>query len=680
MKSVNIEKSANNKDYRKLTPGEREQLIIQGCSSDNWDQIEVVHNFSPENIQKSKFTGLVKLGIFHDEVNLFGGVKFKTGVYNSWLNNVTVGDNTLIHNVRSYISNYTIESRVVIHNVNIIAVDGESTFGNGIRVRAINEDGGRAIPIYDHLSTHIAYILALYRHRRDLISIIEALVAEYVEYIRSGTGVVKSGTTIVDCDSIKNVRIGNATRLEGVKKLINGSINSCYDDPVLIGDSVIMENFIVSSGSKITDGTLISNCFVGQGCLLDKQYSAVESLFFANCQGFHGEASSVFAGPYTVTHHKSTLLIAGIFSFLNAGSGSNQSNHLYKLGPLHQGVIERGVKTTSDSYLLWPSHIGAFSLVMGRHYKNNDTSDFPFSYLIESNDESILVPAINLKSVGTIRDSKKWPVRDVRNDPNLLDHINFNLLSPYTAQKMINGKRILEKLKVDGEVTEAGYRYNRMLIRANSLDRAISLYDLAIVKFLGNSLITRLQGLKYESDEEIHKALEPDTPVGSGRWVDLSGLITPLEALEELFKSVECGNITSIEEINAMLANIHRNYYSYEWTWSFETLKKYSGLDMSDIRADQLMEFIERWRSSVLEIDRYLYEDARKEFSLLKMTGFGVDGTEWEKHLDFESVRGEFETNPMVKSIEDHMKTKDALGQEIISLLQGVKSNVNEKK
>ena len=58
-----------------------------------------------------------------------------------------------------------------------------------------------------------------------------------------------------------------------------------------------------------------------------------------------------FAGPYKVTHHKSTLLIAGMFSFMNAGSGSNQSNHMYKLGPIHQGTLERGAKTTSDSYI-----------------------------------------------------------------------------------------------------------------------------------------------------------------------------------------------------------------------------------------------------------------------------------------------------------------------------------------
>ena len=53
-----------------------------------------------------------------------------------------------------------------------------------------------------------------------------------------------------------------------------------------------------------------------------------------------------------MTHHKSTLLIAGLFSFMNAGSGSNQSNHMYKLGPIHQGILERGAKTSSDSYIL----------------------------------------------------------------------------------------------------------------------------------------------------------------------------------------------------------------------------------------------------------------------------------------------------------------------------------------
>ena len=104
---------------------------------------------------------------------------------------------------------------------------------------------------------------------------------------------------------------------------------------------------------------------------------------------------------------------------------------MYKLGPIHQGIVERGSKTTSDSYVLWPAKIGAFSLVMGRHVRHPDTSKLPFSYLIEKGSESYLVPGVNLKSVGTIRDALKWPKRDNRKDPEHLDMVNFNLLSPY---------------------------------------------------------------------------------------------------------------------------------------------------------------------------------------------------------------------------------------------------------
>ena len=659
--------------YRKLSSEEIGQLIMQGCTCDNWDLVEADRRFVTDNIRNTHFSGHIRLGAFEKEVELFGAVSFRTGIYNAWLHNCSVGDNALIHNIGSYISNYNIEQDVIIHNVNLIAVSERTSFGNGIRVKAINEEGGREVSIYDHLTTHIAYVLSMYRHRSKLVKVIENLIKDYVEYISDSRGTVARGAVIINCGSIKNTRIGPAAHLEGVQRLNNGSINSAFEDPVHIGEGVIMDDFIVCSGSEINDATLISRCFIGQGCILDKHYSAVDSLFFANCRGFHGEACSIFAGPYTVTHHKSTLLIAGMYSFLNAGSGSNQSNHLYKLGPIHQGVIERGVKTTSDSYLLWPSHVGAFSLVMGRHYKHSDTSQFPFSYLIESNDESILVPAINLKSIGTIRDSKKWPRRDGRKGPNKLDQINFNLLSPYTVQKMIAGREILLNIKkASGDDAEV-YTWQRMKIQKHALDRGIHLYELAIYKFFGNSLITRLQQQQFTDMESLRKALEKDTPVGADRWVDLSGLICPAEALESLLTSIEEKKIGTMEEINSYFISIHNNYYNYEWSWVYDAFRSFTGRDIMSLSIDELVEVIEKWLDSVLKIDQYLWEDASKEFSLLKRTGFGIDGEAADKDLDFESVRGEFETNPMVISIKEHMNTKQKLGEGIISGLKSLK-------
>ncbi len=227
---------------------------------------------------------------------------------------------------------------------------------------------------------------------------------------------------------------------------------------------------------------------------------------------------------------------------MNAGSGSNQSNHMYKLGPIHQGIMERGSKTTSDSYVLWPARIGPYTLVMGRHYKNMDTSSLPFSYLIESNDESILVPGINLRSVGTIRDAQKWPVRDRRKDPVKLDQVNFNLLSPYTIRKMIEGRDLLNKLKSVSGTVSSSYTYNNMMIKGASLERGIELYQTGINKFLGNSLIKRLENINFRDNAELRKRLAPDQLLGKGEWVDLAGLIAPKQAVSTLLDDIESGS------------------------------------------------------------------------------------------------------------------------------------------
>ncbi len=380
------------KKYRELAISEVDSLKRNGCSC----TIGIGSGFRRGSIRTDAlnviFSGDIKLGLFNEPFIDESGVSIPSGILNARLHNCTIGSNVIINNIGDYIANYNIEDKVVIKNCGKIHTEGITSFGNGIKIAVLNETGARAVKMWDRLSAHEAYIIALYRHRSNAIVKMEQMVDKYASAHSSGTGTIGLGSRIFSCSSIRNVKIGPFSHIEGAMTLNEGSVNSCSDDPVFIGPGVIMEHFIVCSGSIVTESTLIDKCFIGQGCVLAKHYSAENSLFFANCGGYHGEACSVFAGPYTVTHHKSTLLIAGIFSFMNAGSGSNQSNHMYKLGPIHQGIMERGSKTTSDSYLLWPARIGPFTLVMGRHYKNLDTSSLPFSYLIESNDESILSP------------------------------------------------------------------------------------------------------------------------------------------------------------------------------------------------------------------------------------------------------------------------------------------------
>ena len=660
-------------EYRQLTTQEIEQLKSQGCSAEDWDRVLVADGFNPKYVRFSRFSGDIRLGVFEVGFDLPGGIHKHSGLYNTTLHNVQVGNNTCIEDVGNYIANYHIGDNSFIGNIDSIIVDGVTSFGNGVEAAVLNETGGREVPFYDRLSAQQAYILALYRYRPALVDKIKALIGEYVESVKADFGTIGDNVTIMDTGTIRNVKIGDNCVIEGASRLKNGSINSNASAPVHIGEGVIADDFIIGSGSSVDDNVTLERCFIGQACIMGHSYSASDSLFFSNCHEENGEACAIFAGPYTVTHHKSTLLIAGMFSFMNAGSGSNQSNHMYKLGPIHQGILERGAKTASDSYVLWPAKVGAFSLVMGRHTAHMDTSNLPYSYLLEDKASSYIAPGANIKSVGTIRDAMKWPRRDKRKDPDKLDYINFNILSPYTMQKVLKGIEILRSLRRSFGPDIAEYPYQGGWIRSSSLNKGLNYYSIILDKFLGNSLVSRIGKSKAETWEELLKDLRPDSEIGLGSWVDVSGLICPKNALDPFLDQVEEGVVSGVDALDEFFSMIYSEYYSYEWTWAYDIIRKYYGVSLDNVSPKDVLDLIARWKEAVVGLDNLLYEDAKKEFSLSFMTSFGEDGDQETRLKDFEQVRGsDFEGNPFVQMVKNHIKEKTALYESTVQRIKKV--------
>lgn len=656
--------------YRSLTEHEIQILISNTCNSDSWETIYVSNDFDPSRCKNTVFSGDVYIGSQKGYCVQDCGLKLPTGISNARIHNCQIGDEVLINNVHSYIANYRIGSHTRIENVDTIAVIQSSSFGNGTTVSVLNETGGREVLITDLLTAQSAYMMAMYRHDALLTKRLKEISQAYADSVESNVGSIGEHVTITGTNVIEDVKIGDAAVIRGATYLKNGSINSNHEAPVKAGFNVVCRDFIMSSGSSVLDGSTVSHCFLGQGTHLSHLFSAHDSLFFANCRGENGEACAVFAGPYTVTMHKSSLLIAGLFSFLNAGSGSNQSNHLYKLGPIHQGVVERGSKTTSDSYILWPSKVGPFTLVMGRHVHNIDSSAFPFSYLIEENNETLLVPGVNLRSVGTIRDAKKWPSRDMRTDPNKLDNINFNLLSPFTVGKMLSGTKKLRKLKDLLGSEGKTYVYHDMKIRSGALEKGLKYYRMGINKFIGNSIIKQLENCPCNSDEEVIEALKPKHHDGDGKWVDVCGMIAPLKQIELLIEDLKSAKINDLHAYNERMQQIHNRYYDLEWCWAYNTLLDWYKLKPEDLNRSMVAKIIEEWMDSVITLDKLLYDDAKKEFELHSRVGFGIDLPGQRKNEDFEMVRGDFENNPFVMDVLDHINKKRALGMDMLKRLE----------
>jgi hypothetical protein len=659
--------------HRPLTKEEVSILLSQNCSSDNWKDITVKEGFWPVNIRNTRFEGNIKLGIYSGTIEVEKKINRPYGIYNSLISNCEIGDHVYISDVKD-LSNYIIKDNVAVSNVGSMVVNGETTFGNGTEIEVLNEAGGRELPIYDRLSAQIGYLTVLYRHDKDFTNGMLQLIREYCESKRSNHGLVQTGARILNSQIIRNVSVGSYATISGAALLEEGTICSCNEAPSFIGIGVVARNFIILSGSTVDEGTVLARSFVGQGVKMGKQFSAEGSVFFANCEAFHGEACSLFAGPYTVTHHKSTLMIATVASFFNAGSGTNQSNHMYKLGPLHQGILERGSKTGSFSYLLLPCHIGAYSVVMGKHYANFDTSDFPFSYITEEKGKSELTPAMNLFTVGTRRDCDKWPTRDRRKGRDKLDLIHFSLFNPYIAGKVINAISILNELSEKTDQKQEYINYKGIAINRLLLKTTRKYYEMAIKIYLGKEVVQRIRGLARNSSiSDLRSMLEVQGTEGSGKWVDISGLFSPAGKIDELVDSVKTGKLRSLDGLQENLESIYNNYDRYAWDWCSIQISRQTGEKLENIPVGDLIQIITDWKTNAVKLNNMILKDAEKEFDAGSKIGFGIDGDTNTKENDFQNVRGKYDSNKFVTSLQKESKDIEEEASMLSAILESLK-------
>jgi len=650
--------------YRKLTNDQIGTLQAQGCHAGDWQAVEVAEPFDPGRIQRVHFSGPVRIGAQAGHLTFAGGLTRPAGLCDSAIHNCTIGRDVCISAVGN-LGNYDVGDGAVIANVGTLVTEGETAFGNGTRIDILNEGGGRPLTIFDRLSAQIAYLMVLYRHDAAMIERLEGLVDAYVATKRSATGRIAPGSRIENCTTVVNVSVGPHVRIAGALRLREGTIVGCQADPTVVGAGVVAEEFIILSGSRVEDAAILAHCFVGQGVRIGKQFSAENSAFFANCEGFHGEACSVFAGPYTVTHHKSTLMIAGLFSFYNAGSATNQSNHMYKLGPVHQGILMRGAKTSSSSYVLWPSRVGPFNVVVGKHMANFDTATLPFSYVNAEDDRTTVIPAMNLSTVGTRRDSAKWPARDRRQGDDTLDLVNFDLFSPYIVKLTADGIDALTELKANTPKEKRAVVYRGARIARVLLRKGIRDYQVVVRLFLGECVAGLLESC--EGPAEARQRLAAMEGADLATWVDLAGMLAPGPAVEALLEALAEGHVPDIDSLLVRLGEIHAAYDEAKLRWCAAFLAEREGIDLAAVTDEQLATIVTDWRDAALKLNKLILLDARKEFDPFSKTGFGIDGDDDVAEADFQAVRGTLDDNAFVRGLHDEARQIAARAEALLA-------------
>lgn len=542
--------------YRSLTDEEIMQLEDQNCRASDWTTIYVSYDFSAHDIRRVKFDGEIYIG-----------------------------------------------DRVTMEDVGIVRTTEGATYGEGTPVSVLNEAGDENIILFSGLTSQLAALMVHHCNDKQFMTALRGLIADRVrEQMPSGT-TIGSGVTISNCRELTNVNIGDDCELYGVSRMVDCTLCSTTEASIYVGDDVICDNVIILAGSSISDGARLYNSFVGEACHVGRGFTSEASLFFANSHADNGEACAALCGPYSVTHHKASLLIGGEYSFYNAGSATNFSNHAYKMGPIHYGTLSRGTKTASGSHILWPARIGAFSMVMGKVENHPDTMALPFSYIISSNGSTYIVPGRNLATVGTYRDIMKWPKRDRRANDVRRSHICFDWLSPYSIEQVLKGRQELQNLLREQGENAASYNFGTSVIKNSALKKGLKAYDLAIRMYMGAAM---------EKHGTNH--LLPSSSIGAGHWVDLLGEMLPESEELQIIDDVCTGTANKLIDVEKALDKAYDKYEDYAWTWAYSAICDYYGLEQ--LTETDTERIINDGKQAHEEWLRAIRNDAEREFQL----------------------------------------------------------------
>ena len=591
---------------RLLSEQEINILELNGCQAEDWTAVSVSEDFTPDYLHNVMFYGDVSLGVFERTIEVSPGFSKHSGIRNATLRNVTIGDNCLIENIGNYINNYAIGANCYISNVCVMETIEGATFGQGNVVSVLNEVGEGNVILFSDLNSQLAAFMVKHFSDKELKENIRQLIKTDIENKAPERGQIGSNVKIVNTKEITNCVINDLCEVNGASRLSDCTLLGSVHGNVYVGTGVIIENSIIAEGSSVINSVKIQDCFVGEACQLSNGFTASASVFFANSYMSNGEACAAFCGPFTASHHKSSLLIGGMFSFYNAGSATNFSNHAYKMGPMHWGILERGSKTASGAYLLMPATLGSFSVCFGKLMHHPNTRNLPFAYLIADGDKMFLIPGRNITTVGLYRDIKKWPKRDLRAPENRKSIVNFDWLSPFSVGEILKGKKILESLREVTGDNVSQYLYHEYIIPATSLHKGIKYYDIALRIYMG-AVLKRV----LKRDPAI---TPPSTQIGIGDWDDLSGLLLPVSEEDRIVKDMREGNIETIQQLLDRFEEINNNYREYQWAWTYSVICDYYGISEITLEdANRIHEdYIRARRSWIAEIKK----DAEKEYAM----------------------------------------------------------------
>ena len=468
-------------EKRHLTSQEISLLIQNRNVASNWQNIYVSSRngeFNPNQIIQCNFSGFVVIGSLCKATLKYHDLELPTGIYNSSLYNVSLGDDCSVINV-SYLSNYRIGNRVILFNIQEMSCTLHSKFGEGllkegesesnrIWIGVGNENGNRSVLPFEQMIAADAYLWSRYREDKLLMQRFIELT-EFGKSKKNDTfGIVEDDAVIKNSAIIKDVKVGKNAYIKGALKLKNLTVLSSPDEQSQIGEGVEMVNGIMGYGCHVFYQAIAVRFVIGRNCQLKYGARLLNSVLGDNSTVSCCELLNNLIFPFHEQHHNSSFLIAStVMGQSNIASAATIGSNHNSRSPDCEMIAGRGFWPGLCSDLKFDSKFASFVLLAKGSYTNELNINYPFS-LVAPADESgkiHIIPSYwflyNMFAIA--RNKSKFTARDKRFIK--VQNIETNPFAPDTMQEIIVAlERIIELtksyLKSDDKTCEKNTTYN----------------------------------------------------------------------------------------------------------------------------------------------------------------------------------------------------------------------------
>ncbi len=610
--------------WRHLHAEELEQLIKNGNTSENWDDVRVAEGFNPMLVRGCQFSGLVRIGRIREVSLTMHDLTIPVGLVNSHLVACDIGDDVVVRNVR-YMARYIVGDNAMLLNIDELQTTDHAKFGNGIvkdgeaeSVRIwldlINEAGGRTVVPFDGMIPADAFLWAGYPQDSALMDRFKEITQAQFDSRRGLYGTIGAASVIKNCRIIKDVKVGPWAYIKGANKLKNLTVNSSEDEPTQIGEGVELVNGIIGRGCHIFYGCKAVRFVMGNNSNLKYGARLLHSVLGENSTVSCCELLHNLIFPAHEQHHNNSFLTSSLVkgqSNLAAGAtvGSNHNSRAND-GEIHAG---RGFWPGLCVTLKHSCRFASFMLLSKGDYPAELNIPLPFSLLSDDRTKGRLVvmPAFwwmyNMYALA--RNSWKFHSRDKRKIPT--QNIEFEALAPDTVEEIFEAMRLLEvwtakaHLRADGKCPDqrgegALANLGRKLL--TDKDDLVSGLDVLGENMECSSrevVIVKVRQAYQAYQEMVHyyavknlldyvearskTKLASMNRVLAGRrqkhWVNVGGQLIPAPDVQKLLTAVKNGKLKTWSQIHAAYDALWEGYPLAKQAHAHASLRDLLGVD-----------------------------------------------------------------------------------------------------